>query len=222
MQDIPQVQSSPVRILVVFLASAGLALVFACAFAFLACYGGLLFGGLDTFFTVLFTTCSCALVPPVAALVFKRKGKHFAWRTLFIEVLVLALVAVGLLSWLQTRQHLQIFMKPKPVPSGVRVRHGRSILFSNYVHFTAPPGAIASIIQSKELVEVPAELPDKPDITGFSSRERTKVSWGWWQPASMSNPRFFFRHHQSDAVQGWAEGWWVNGATNEVYAFIGG
>ena len=70
--------------------------------------------------------------------------------------------------------------------------------------------------------ELPAELPDKPDITGFSSRERTKVSWGWWQPASMSNPRFFFRHHQSDAVQGWAEGWWVNGATNEVYAFIGG
>src|SRR5437879_10504740 len=73
MQDTSPVQSSPVRIVVVFLASAGLALVFACTFAFLACYRGLLFGGLDTFFTVLFTTCSCALVTPVAALVFKRK-----------------------------------------------------------------------------------------------------------------------------------------------------
>jgi hypothetical protein len=204
------------------LVSAGLALVLALLLAFLACSRGLLFSGLDTLFCVVVTTAFCAFVVPVTALVFRRKQRHFAWHTLCIEALVLALVAVGLLSWLQTRQHLRIFMQPAPVPNGVQVRQGRSILFSTYVHFSATPEAIASVIQSKALLEVSAVMPDKSDITDFSSRERTKVSWGWWQPATMSSPKFFFRHHASEAVQGWCEGWWVNGATNEVYAFISG
>jgi hypothetical protein len=38
----------------------------------------------------------------------------------------------------------------------------------------------------------------------------------------ISNPRFFYRHHESLAVQGWSEGWWVNSATNEVYALSSG
>ncbi len=38
----------------------------------------------------------------------------------------------------------------------------------------------------------------------------------------MPGARFYFLHHKSEAVQGWSEGWWVSGTTNEVYAFIGG
>jgi hypothetical protein len=200
-----------------FLASAGLALMFSYAFAIFACYLGILFSGLATFFVVLVATACCAIVVPVTALIFKRKKKHFAWRTLFIEVVLLALVAVGLLSWLQTRQALEIFMKPGPVPSEMHVHRGRSILFSCYVHFSARPADIAAIIQSKELVEVPSEEANQNSLL-----QRTKISWDWWQPAAMFNPRFFYRHHQSDAVQGWSEGWWVNGATNEVYALISG
>ena len=222
MQNTDPVQKRPMRMLAVFLASAGLALMLSCAFAISACYLGILFSGGDTFFAVLVAMAFCSIVVPVTALVFKRKGRHFAWRMLFTEVVLLALVAVSLLSWLQTRQHLEIFMNPEPVPREVHVHHGRSILFSSYVHFSAPPAVIAAIIQSKGLVEVPNEVPNKWDVSGYSMQQRTKVSWDWWQPAAMSNPRFFYRHHESLAVQGWSEGWWVNGATNEVYALISG
>jgi len=210
------------RMVVVVLASTGLALLGVSGFSFLACTGGFLFSGISTFFVALVAVAVCALVTPVTALVFKRRQRHFGLRTLFIEVAVLAFVAVGVLSWLDTRQHLQIFTDPSPVPSGLRVHHGRSILFSSYVHFTGPAATIASLLQSKALVEVPAEPPETSDFTAFASREQTKVPWSWWQPTTMSNPKFFFLHHKSEAVQGWSEGWWVNGATNEVYAFIGG
>lgn len=210
------------RIRVTFLASTGLALLLAFAFAFLAVKSGFLFGGVDTIFTPLVATAICAIALPLTALVCKRKGKHFGWRALFIETVVLALLGVTSLSWLQTRQHLTIFMQPEPVPKGIQVKHGRSIMFSSYVHFTGSPEVIASLIKAKQLVEVPAESPETSHIDGFTSRERTKEPWDWWQPATMSNPKFFFRHHTSQAIQGWSEGWWVSGQTNEVYAFISG
>jgi hypothetical protein len=206
----------------VFFASAGLALLLASGFSFLACSGGFLFSGISAYFIILVAAGVCAVMTPVTALLFRRRQMHFGWHTLLIEVSVLAFVAVGILSWLDTRQHLRIFMTSSSLPSEVRVHHGRSTLFSSYVHFTGPPADIASLLQSKGFVEVPTEPPETSDYTAFGSRERSKASWNWWQPASMSNPRFFFLHHKSEAVQGWSEGWWVSGATNEVYAFIGG
>ena len=200
-------------------AAAGLALLVSTVLSFIACSGGFLFTGLSAGFVTLVAAGVCAVITPLTALFFRRRQRHFGWRTLLILVSVYATLAVAILSYLDTRQHMRIFMTSSPVPSGLRVRHGRSILFSSYVHFTGPPTAIASLLQSKGLVEVPAEPSDNP---GFGSRERTKVSWSWWQPTSMSNAKFFFLHHKSDAVQGWSEGWWVSGATNEVYAFIGG
>jgi hypothetical protein len=216
------------RKLTAFLVSAGFALVLSSVSAVLACHFGFLFGGVDTFVAVSVATVCCAIAAPVTALVFKRRGKPFTSRTLFIEVTLLTFVAVGLLSWLQTRQELKILMDPAPIPKGVHVYRGQSIFFSSYVHFTAAPAAIASIIQSKELVEVPAKMPDQKDISGYVARQQTNghksnnVPLSWWQPATMSNPRFLYRHHDSAAVQGWSEGWWVNGSTNEVYAFISG
>ena len=217
------VQKPSLRMTGAVFASAGLALVLASGFSLLACSGGFLFSGISTFFVVLATVAVCAIVTSLTALFLRRRKRHFGWRTLFIEVSVLAFVAVGITSWLDTRQHLQILMNPSPVPTGLRIHHGRSIFLSSYVHFTGAPAAIASLLRAKGLAEVPAaDPPETSDITGFSSRERMKVSWGWWHPAAMSNPRFFFRHHKSEAAQGWSEGWWVNGATNEVYASIGG
>ena len=222
MQTTPPVQQKPMRMVAVVFASAGLALLLASGFSLLACSGGFLFSGISAFFTILVAVGACAVITPVTALLFRRRQRHFGWRTLLIEVSALAFVAVGILSWLDTRQQMRIFMTSSPVPSGLRVHHGRSILFNSYVHFTGPPAAIASLLQSKGLVEVPAEPPETLDYTAFGSREQSKASWGWWQPASMPTPRFFFLHHKSEAVQGWSEGWWVSGATNEVYAFIGG
>jgi hypothetical protein len=200
----------------IVLAAAGLALLFSSVFSFIACSGGFLFGGLSADFVTLVATGFCAVITPVIALFFRC----FGWRKLLMVVPVCALVAVGLLSYLDTRQHMQIFMTSTPVPSGLRVHHGRTVLFSSYVHFTGPPATIASLLQSKGLLEVPAEPAESSDYAGFGSRGRSKVSWGWWQPTSMPSARFYYLLHKSEAIQGWSEGWWVSGATNEVYAFI--
>jgi hypothetical protein len=90
------------------------------------------------------------------------------------------------------------------------------------MHFTGPPAAIASIIQAKRLAES-SDNPASPNYIGFGTRDHMKRVWDGWQSTTMPNARFFYLHHKSEVtVQGWAEGWWVNGATNEVYAFIGG
>ena len=218
----PPVQRPSVRMLAVVFGSAGLALVLASGFSLLACSGGFLFTGVSIFSTVLVAVAFCAAVTSVTALIFRQRQRRFGWHTILIEVVVLALLAVGVLSWLDTRQHLRIFISPSPVPRGLHIHHGRSIMFSSYVHFTGPPAVIASLLQSKGLVEAPAEPPEGNDWTSYGAKQESRSSWDWWQPGAMSNARFFFLHHKSLAVQGWSEGWWVNGATNEVYAFISG
>lgn len=222
MQTLPHTQKQPVRITIATIASAGLSLVLASVLSYIACSGGFLFGGTSVFSVAIGALIFSTIITVVTALIFKRRQKFFGWRTLFMEVALLTLVAVGVLAWIDTRQHLRIFMKPSPVPNGLRVRHGRQILFASYLHFTGSPAAIVELLKSKGLEEVPIEPPESSDFTGFSARARTKEPWDWWQPASMEKPKFYFRHHKSEAVQGWSEGWWVNEATNEVYAFIGG
>jgi hypothetical protein len=156
------------------------------------------------------------------ALVFKRKQKCFTPRVLLIEILLITFVGFGVLSWTDTQNNLRIIMTPFPVPNGLRVHHGRNTLFGGYVNFTGPPSVISALLHSKGLVEVSTNLPDSSDIGGFVEKATTTNSWDWWQPNTMPNPRFYYRHHDSNAAQGWSEGWWVNDATNEVYAFIGG
>jgi hypothetical protein len=142
------------------------------------------------------------------------------------RLLAVALALVGIIAavWvilrLNARHNLEIFLNPSPVSSELRVLHSRGTLFSSYYHFTGPPAVIASVLQSKGLVEVPADPPETSDMTSFSARERTKTSWDWWQPSALSKPRFFHLHHESQAVQGWDEGWWISGETNEAYAYI--
>ena len=222
MHTTPPVQQKPMRMIAVVFASVGLALLHASGLSLLACSGGFLFSGISALFVTIVAAGICAVVTPITALLLRRGQKHFGWRTLLMVVSLTAFIAVGILSYLDTRQHMRIFMSFSPAPSGLQVHRGRSMLFSSYVHFTGPPATIASMLQSKGLLEVPAEPTATSDYTGFGSRERTKVSWGWWQPTSMPSPRFYFLHHESETVQGWSEGWWVSGATNEVYAFVGG
>ena len=224
MQNTPPVLKRPVPEWMAFFGSAGLGLPLACVLAVLADYVGLVFSGLDSIGTVVATTFVCALLTLATAIRFKRKGRHFGWRTLFVEVTVLTLVGVVLLSWIGTRLRLRIFMNPEPVPRELKVLHSRSDLFTSYVHFTAPPAVIAKLIQLKELVETPDDPEQALAFPGYYVMQRTKESRDWWQPVTMSNPRFYFRPHQSQApqAQGWYEAWWVNGATNEVYAIVGG
>jgi hypothetical protein len=118
-QNKPPVIKPPMSAGVAVLASAGLGLALSGGIAFLACHWGFLFGGLDTIHALVGTTVFCAVVVPITAHIVQRKGRRFTWRALFVEVLVLALVGVGLLGWLQTREHLTAFMKPATVPDGI-------------------------------------------------------------------------------------------------------
>jgi hypothetical protein len=185
-------------------------------FALLANHIGILFTGTPTLFAIMLGTIISCIVAAVTKFIFKRKAKQFPHRLLAFEVILTAFIAVGFLSWYQTHDFLKIFMNPVPVPSSVHVYQGRGQLFSAYVHFSAPPEVITSIIQSHQLFS-----PTNGSLEQIE-QDRMKTSWDWWQPATMSNPKFFMRHHESLAVQGWTEGMWINGATNEVYAFISG
>lgn len=183
---------------------------------------GFLFSGLDSALAVSAAVFVSAGVAAIAAAIFKGYKGFLRWIAAGTIAILCELVVIGLLAHLQTRQHIQIFMEPASVPEGLVIHNGRSIMFSSYIHFTGPPEKIVAILKVKELAEVPAEISELVDYSGFNERERTKALWDWWQPIKMSNPKFFYRHHKSEAIQGWSEGWWVNDKTNEVYALIGG
>jgi hypothetical protein len=216
------IQTKPTRTIVVFFVSVGLSLFLSSAFAFFAYRGGFLFGGAPAIVTVLVAAGVSTGVSLATALLFKSKRKNFGWGALLAHDFVLALVAVGILSWRDTRQQMWTLTGPSHVTIGLDVHHGYRMPFSSDIHFTGEPSAIATLLKSKGLVEVPAELQDASDPSPFLQRERSKKLWDWWRPTMMPNPRFFYLHHDSMAVQGWSEGWWVSGATNEVFAFIRG
>jgi hypothetical protein len=222
MENIPAVLRAQIRTPAVFFSSAGLALVSSFIFSIFASNYGFLFSGNGTFSVLLVTTPFCAITTSITATVFKRIGRHFSWRAIVIETVILSLLAVIFLSRINTQQTIHIFFAPGPVPSQIHIYQGRGRFFDAYVHFSATPADIAAAINAKELVEVPEELPEQGDFSNDNERQRAITPWDWWQPATMTNPRFFFRHHTSEAIQGWSEGWWINGATNEVYAFISG
>lgn len=207
---------------VIVFASFGLAFLFSMVFAVIACFAGFLFSGLGVLFTVLCAIFFSAIATIVSTVLFKQPLRCFGWRIIWAEVAIFALVSTSALSWISTRQQLGIFMRPMTVPDSVHVKRGRQVLFGSFVHFSASPADIAALIQSKELVEVPDWSPDGNTEMpqNFSERERAKKAWDWWQPAALSEARFYLRLHKSNAPQGWLEGWWVNGKTNEVFAYI--
>ena len=149
------------HMVVVVLASTGLAVLLVPGLAWLACARGFLFSGMSAFWISLVAVAVCAFVPTGTAIVLRRRQRYFGWRTLFLEVVVLSLFAIGVLSWLDTRQALQIFMTPSPVPAGLRVHQGRSVLFSSYVHFTGPAEAMAAsrvTLRPKSMAEPPMNI----------------------------------------------------------------
>jgi hypothetical protein len=149
---------------------------------------------------------------------------HLSPRLVLVVLVLVGIIAAVFIGLRLNAHHkLENFLSPSPVPSELRVLQSRGTLFNSYYHFAGPPAVIVSVLQSKGLLEVPTEPPASSDVTGFSAREQTKHSWDWWQPSALSKPRFFHLYHKSETGQGWNEGWWINEATNEAYAyFIGG
>jgi len=192
--------------------------------AWVAEANGVLFGGVDEFVAALLSGCCCAFGATIAAVILKRRGGFLTWRAGLLGALVLSFGTTGWVSLSSTRKNLEILMNPMPVPAELRVRKGQRYLHGVEVHFTASPEAISALIRSKRLIEIPAALPDgsELDISDYSTRRQSGKERGWWRPTSMPGAKFYYLHHKSQAIQGWAEGWWVNGETNEVFAFIRG
>ncbi len=185
---------------------------------------GMLFGGVDAFVAAMLSGCGCAFGATIAAAILKGRGGSLPWQAGLVGALVLSFGTTSVVSLFSTRKNLEILMNPMPVPAELRVLRGQRYLHGMEVHFTAAPEAISALIRSKRLVEVPAEPGDENtlDISDHSARRQSGKQRSWWRPTSMPGAKFYYLHHKSQAIQGWAEGWWVNGATNEVYAFIGG
>lgn len=188
-----------------------------------AAANGVLFGGLDVAAFTLISAFCCAVVTPITVTILERRGSSPTRRAGMLVAVGLSLATIGLGSFFSTRKHLEILLNPMQVPADFRVQRGHRFLHSIHVHFIGSPATISALIRAKQLVEVPAAVPDdEPDISRSSARRQSAEEWDWWRPASMPGAKFYYLHHKSQAIQGWAEGWWVNGATNEVYAFIGG
>jgi hypothetical protein len=198
-----------------FFAYIGLALTTSCLFALFTIHARILFSGLDTIFAILDGVITSCIVTLIVKFIFKRKAKSFTWRPLIISVVFSSIIVTGFLAWVQTRDQLKMFFSPNPVLSKIHVHEGRSILISSFVHFSAQPEVIVTVIQSRQLTSPTNDFPDSFQVI-------MEKSWDWWQPLSMAHPKFFMRHHKSRAVQGWTEALWINDATNEVYAYIGG
>jgi hypothetical protein len=220
-ESVVRKRGKPMGMLAAFFVSGYLALAFSFCYAVAASFLNLAFGGIVVFGTVVMTTGIGAVAGLLIGLILKWRRKPLMFRSLLIEVAIVSAVGVAVMSWRQKREILEILFKPAPVPPGVRVLNGRQELFGVHVHFTAPPGVLSSVIQAKGLVEVP-ETEEGTDSPGWPAREQSKRVWDWWNPTNMPGAKFFFRHHLSQAVQGWTEEWWVNGETNEVYADSGG
>lgn len=185
---------------------------------------GALFGGVDAVVATLISGCCCALGLTVVAVIGERRGRALSWLAGLLAAVTLSVVTVATWSHFSTRRNMKLLLNPMTMPADLRVRRGQGFLHGAQVHFTGSPAFISALIQAKQLVEVPAVLPDggELDLSGFSARRQSAEERDWWRPASMPGAKFYYLHHKSHAIQGWAEGWWVNGATNEVYAFIGG
>lgn len=192
--------------------------------AWVAEANGMLFGGVDAFVAAMLSGCGCAFGATIVAAILKGRGGSLPWQVGLVGAFVLSFGTTSVVSLFSTRKNLEILMNPMPVPAELRVLSGQRYLHGMAVHFTAAPEAISALIRSKRLVEVPAEPGDEInlDVSGHSARWQSGKQRGWWRPTSMPGSKFYYLHHQSRAIQGWAEGWWVNGATNEVFAFLGG
>jgi len=102
----------------------------------------------------------------------------------------------------------------KPMPESVTIIQANwffSCPPGVWIHFTASPETVASIIREHELEVV------KPEFDGISQLEQWSRHWGWrpdwWTPGDLSGFTQFRRNH--GGVQPWSENLWVNSATNE-------
>jgi len=188
----------------------GMALIASYSTALLVCYLGFLFSGLDTGFAILVAIVIVLFTTILPVAILQPQAHQFTWRSLGIQSSLIAMVVVGFMAWFLTRSFFEHnFIKL--VPKGIHVHHGRTVMFGSFVHFSAPPEVVTAIIQARQLAP--------PSEAQASAQERSRAPWGWWNPARMSNPRFFVRQRKSDTGQYWTQGIWVNDATNEVYAY---
>lgn len=185
----------------------------------LAVDAGFLFRGLTSFFSLVLATVACWIVAGVSAVVWARKSRQLSWRMLTVVMVTTAAIVIGCRSWRSTRNELEAWLIA-PLPKSVRVHRGEDLLFSSWVHFSAPPEVLASIIRSKKLT-LPVDEEEKREEQKSMKGSFERQDPEWWLPGALEKPRFYLHiHHESQ--QPWIQGLWVNEAMTEAYAFIKG
>ena len=198
---------------------AGLASMLACA---VGTRGGLLSEGLDCLYAVLGSCLASLCVVAAACAVRLRPGGGLRWTALIALAFGTAVLAtIGIGHRLLTSQ-VRVLLHPVPATRDMRVVRSRSVMFAGYLHVRCTKAFCAEVIRLKDLREISEDTQPEPDMTPMSARRSTQAMWDWWQPGSMPGARFYFKHHSSDAPQGWSEGVWTNGDMTEMYVFIRG
>lgn len=178
--------------------------------------------GLDCFYALVGSCLASLCVTAVVSALSYRRGRHLRWTVLLALIFGTAGIATICVGQVLLRSQMRILLHPVLATRDVRVLHSRSIMFAGYLHVRCTKEFCAEVIRAKALKEIPGDMEAEADLTPMSARRTTQALWDWWRPADMPGAKFYFRHHTSEAPQGWSEGIWTSGDMTEMYLFIRG
>jgi hypothetical protein len=157
----------------------------------------------------------CVLLTAVA---FKMRMKNPPWVLFLTEVLVIAFLGVALSTWHAPKR---IFKRSflDPIPQSVVIHRGDYFQAGPdamvWLHFSAPPNVMLSIIQTNNLTKVTTnQLQQEYRTPGFISGVPD-----WWTTNSLSSPTLYRCEH-TGISRPWTIGMWVNSETNDAFGYV--
>jgi Kef-type K+ transport system membrane component KefB len=177
--------------------------------------------GLDCFYAPIVSCITSLGVVAAACAVSCRRAGGLRWTSLLALTLITAISTTTAIGHVLASQ-LRVLLAPVQATPDLQIIRSRSILFASYMQVRCTKAWCAEVIRSKGLHEIPEDMEPKSDMTPLSARRSTQRMWDWWRPANMPGAHFYFRHHPSDAPQGWSKGIWTNAKMTEMFLFMRG
>lgn len=204
----------PVRsvdLLIVPLGTGPAAVVVALPVAWVAGQCGWMFAGLNILTLSALAGLLCAPLAGGLALYLWCRSRPLTWR-LWLRCLLLAapltLLIVGKLDHRRSLGRLCGRLSPE-----VQFQYGEVSLFQTRAHFSGRPAAITEIVQRLKLVPFPAEYREAGILP------RHAQSFGWWRPLTMPGAQYWSVSWDDPPAHALLS-YWINGATNEVFACL--
>jgi hypothetical protein len=178
--------------------------------------------GLDCFYAPIVSSVTSLGVLATACAVSCRRPGGLRWTSFFALTAITAISTTTAIAHVLLASQIRVLLAPVQPPPDLRIIRSRSILFASYMQVRCTKAFCVEVIRSKGLHEIPEDMEPESDMTSLSARRSTQSMWDWWRPANMPGARFYFRHHTSDAPQGWSEGIWTNTEMTKMFMFIRG